>query len=50
MNGFGYKTEKTQIALKQDGFYVWDSSVIKAKGRYYMFASAWKEELGFGWN
>ena len=47
---FNYKTGKAHVALKLDGYYVWDSSVIKANGKYYMFASRWKEELGFGWN
>ena len=45
-----FKTGKTHVALKLDGYYVWDSSVIKANGKYYMFASRWKEELGFGAN
>lgn len=45
-NGCG----KANVALELDGYYVWDSSVIAAKGKYYMFASRWKEELGFGWN
>lgn len=45
-----FKTGKTHVALKLDGYYVWDSSVIKANGKCYMFASRWKEELGFGWN
>lgn len=41
---------KAKIALRQEGYYIWDSSVIAAKGKYYMFASRWKKELGFGWN
>lgn len=45
-----FKTGKTHVALKLDGYYVWDSSVIKANGKCYMFASRWKEELGFGRN
>lgn len=44
------KFKKANIALSLDGYYVWDSAVIKANGRYYMFASRWKENLGFGWN
>ena len=47
---FNYATGKAHIALQLDGYYVWDSSVIKVGGKYYMFASRWKEELGFGWN
>lgn len=50
MENFGYKTGKAHMALNPDGYYVWDSSVIKAGGKYHMFASRWKEELGFGWN
>ena len=50
VKGLNYKTGKAHVALKLDGYYVWDSSVIKANGKYYMFASRWKEELGFGWN
>ena len=46
---FGYIQGKTHTALKLDGYYVWDSSVIKAGDKYPMFASRWKEELGFGW-
>lgn len=45
-----YKIGKAHIALKSDGYYVWDSSVIKANGKYHMFASRWEEKLGFGWN
>lgn len=50
MDNFIYKTGKAHIALKENGYYVWDSSVIKANGKYYMFASRWKEEIGFGRN
>ena len=48
--GFDFSCGKANIALELDGYYVWDCSVIAAKGRYYMFASRWKEELAFGWN
>ena len=48
MDNFIYKTGKAHIALKENGYYVWDSSVIKANGKYYMFASRWKENIGFG--
>lgn len=47
---YGFSCGKANVALEADGYYVWDSSVIAAKNRYYMFASRWKEELGFGWN
>ncbi len=47
---FGYKTGKAHIALRLDGYYVWDSSTIKANGKYHMFASRWKADFGFGWN
>lgn len=47
-NDFGYKAGKAHIALKLDGYYVWDCSVIKVDGKYHMFSSRWKEELGFG--
>ncbi len=50
VNDFGYKQGAAHIALKQKGYYVWDSSVIKADGKYHMFASRWREEFGFGWN
>jgi hypothetical protein len=49
-NNFGYKAGKANIALKLDGYYVWDSSVIKSGGKYHMFSSRWKKEYGFGWN
>ncbi len=47
---FEYKVGKGNIALKLDGYYVWDCSVIKSGGKYHMFSSRWKKELGFGWN
>lgn len=47
---FNYKPGVAHVALNPQGYYVWDSSVIKANGKYHMFASRWKEELGFGWN
>lgn len=50
MADFGYKTGKAHIALKEEGYYIWDSSVIKANGKYYMFSSRWKENIGFGGN
>lgn len=49
-NEFMWKTCNAHLALKETGYYVWDSSVIKANGKYYMFASRWKESMGFGWN
>ena len=49
-NAFGYTAKKANIALKMDGYYVWDCSVIKAGGKYHMFSSRWKKDLGFGWN
>ena len=49
-NEFTWKTGNAHLALKDAGYYVWDSSVIKANGKYYMFASRWKESMGFGWN
>lgn len=50
VNDFGYKQGSAHIALNPKGYYVWDSSVIKANGKYHMFASRWREEFGFGWN
>ncbi|MBR1676734.1 MAG: glycoside hydrolase family protein [Clostridia bacterium] len=47
---FGYKAGKVNIALRLDGYYTWDSAVIKADGKYHMFTSRWSEKLGFGWN
>lgn len=47
---FGFKTLTASKALEIDGYYVWDCSVIKADGKYHMFSSRWKKELGFGWN
>ena len=49
-NDFGYKTDKAVKALEFDDYYVWDCSVIKSGGKYHMFSSRWKRELGFGWN
>ena len=50
MEGNIFRAGKARIALQEEGYYVWDSSVIKADGQYHMFASRWKESLGFGWN
>ena len=47
---FGYKVKNATKAFEMDGYYIWDSSVIKAKGKYHMFCSRWKEEYGFGFN
>lgn len=48
---FGYKVDRATLALRLDGYYVWDCSVLKGKdGKYHMFSSRWKEEYGFGWN
>ena len=47
-NDFGYKAGKATKALAIDGYYVWDCSVIKSGGKYHMFSSRWKSELGFG--
>ena len=47
---FEYIAGKANVALKLDGYYVWDCSVIKSGGKYHMFSSRWKKEYGFGWN
>lgn len=47
---FAYKTGETSIAFEMEGYYVWDSSVIKVGKQYHLFCSRWKEEYGFGWN
>lgn len=49
-NDFGYQIGKATKALEFDDYYVWDCSVIKSGGKYHMFSSRWKRELGFGWN
>ena len=49
-NDFGYKAGKASVALRLDGYYVWDCSVIKSGGKYHMFSSRWKKEYTFGWN
>lgn len=50
MGDFGYKAGEAVIAMKMDGWYVWDCSVIRDGGKYHMFSSRWKKSLGFGWN
>lgn len=50
MSKFGYKATTATVAFRNDGYYVWDCSVIKAQGQYHMFSSRWKAEYGFGWN
>ncbi len=47
-NDFGYTAGKAVKAFEMDGYYVWDCSVIYAKGRYHLFSSRWKKEYGFG--
>ena len=49
MNDFPYKQGKATIALRIPGDYVWDTSVIKAEGKYWMFSSHWPYSKGFGW-
>lgn len=48
VNDFGFYVKDAVEALKIDDYYVWDCSVIKAKGKYHMFSSRWKREYGFG--
>ena len=50
MNCFGYQADHAVIALELENDYVWDCSVIEAEGKYHMFSSHWRKELGFGWN
>lgn len=38
------------IAFADSDYYLWDCSVIRVEGKYHMFSSRWKKELGFGWN
>lgn len=47
---FGYKAGEAVKAFEMEDYYVWDCSVIKSGGKYHMFSSRWKKELGFGWN
>lgn len=47
---FPYQTSTASIALELPDHYVWDCSVLKAEGKYHMFSSRWRKELGFGWN
>ena len=47
---FGYVAGEATVALKMDDYYIWDCSVIQSGGKYHMFSSRWKKELGFGWN
>ncbi|MBQ8658229.1 MAG: glycoside hydrolase family protein [Clostridia bacterium] len=47
---FGYNSGTAVKALEIDGYYVWDCSVVRSRGKYYMFSSRWKKEYGFGWN
>ena len=49
-DNFGYRPTEATKALDLDGYYVWDCSVIKSGGKYHMFSSRWKKEMGFGWN
>ena len=50
MHDFGYTANHAAIAFELEDYYVWDCAVIYAEGKYHMFSSRWKKELGFGWN
>ncbi len=50
MNDFFYRADNAVIAMGSEDYYVWDCSVIYAEGKYHMFSSHWKKELGFGWH
>ena len=50
MHDFGYTANHAAIAFDLEDYYVWDCAVIYAEGKYHMFSSRWKKELGFGWN
>ena len=44
----GFYPAKRNSGFRMDGYFVWCGSCIKGEnGRYYLFASRWKEELGF---
>ncbi len=47
---FGYRAGKAVKAFHMEDYYLWDCSVIEVDGKYHMFSSRWKKELGFGWN
>ncbi len=47
---FGYQVKNAVKALEMEDYYVWDCSVLKVDGKYHLFSSRWKKELGFGWN
>lgn len=44
---FGYHAGNITKAFEQEGYYVWDCSVIKSGGKYHMFSSRWKQEYEF---
>lgn len=50
MREFAYRADNAVVAMYSEDHYVWDCSVIYAEGKYHMFSSRWKKELGFGWN
>lgn len=50
MKEFAYCADNAVVAMGSDTHYVWDCSVIYAEGKYHMFSSRWKKELGFGWH
>ena len=49
-DNFGYQTGTVVKALEMKDYYIWDCSVVKSDGKYHMFSSRWKKEMGFGWN
>ncbi len=47
---FGYRADRTTVALEMPDYFIWDCSVIQANGKYHMFSSRWPKKYGFGWN
>ena len=47
---FAYRGGKAAVAFAMEDYYIWDCSVVFAKGQYHLFCSRWKKDFGFGWN
>ena len=46
--GYSFLPTPTNAGFRMDGYYVWCGSLIKADGKFHLFASRWPEGTGKG--
>lgn len=44
---FDYEKIPKESGFRMDGYWVWGGSMIKAEGRYHLFAARWKKDTKF---